>query len=277
MIEPSERQLILSRIGLVAERDLAALWAKASALSSDEFRAYMLEAFPALVDPFAAAAADAAAVWYDETPSTTNYIPEPGPLPLAEQLTTSAAWALGATGVAAIPRLEGVLSRAVFDAARDTVLHNIESEPGAKWARHASSNACAFCAMMATRGAVYSSKAAAETVVGRGKAMTAEELKVRLAGGTRIDGRTAAAGVKTRGTQELGKKYHDKCHCIAVEIRPGQKYQPPDYVQQWEEAYRDAMRKASKDAVEAQKRGEDVTNTGTSAVLANMRAALGTH
>ncbi|MBF6189433.1 VG15 protein [Nocardia farcinica] len=267
MIEPAERQLILSQIGRIAEQDLATLWARAAALPSAEFRAYMVEAFPALVEPFAAAAAEAAAAWYDDTPSTTLYVPEPGPLPVALALQESATWALGADGIEGLSRLQGTTQRAVFDAARDTVLHNIESEPGARWARHASANACAFCAMMATRGAVYTSKAAAESVVGRGKEMSLQERRIRAAGGSRIDGRMAAGGVKARGEQKLKTKYHDHCHCIAVEVRPGQSYEPPDYVREWEKAYVAASR-------EAPKSGDALDPT---AILSHMRASLGTH
>lgn len=268
-VSPSERQYILSQIGRLAEQDLASLWARASELPSDEFREFVTEAFPELADPFAALASETATAWYDETPSVSNYIAEAGPLPVAAQLQASATWALGATGTDGLSRLEGTLQRAVFDAARDTVLFNIGREPGARWARHASANACAFCAMMATRGAVYTSKAAAQGVVGRGKEMTLAERRIRAAGGTRYEGRTAAGGVEARGKLNLGKKYHDKCHCIAVEVRPGQSYEPPDYVQKWDEAYIQASRETPK-----------VGKYGAidpKAVLAHMRESLGTH
>ena len=34
-----------------------------------------------------------------------------------------------------------------------------------------------------------------------------------------------------------GKKYHDRCHCVAVEVRPGMVYEPPAYVQDWTDQY----------------------------------------
>ncbi|MGW4090048.1 VG15 protein [Nocardia sp. NPDC004750] len=268
-VSPAERQLILSQIGKLAEQDIATLWRQATALPSGEFAAFVIEAFPEVIDPFAALAADTAAVWYEDSPSTSDYVPTAGPLPVAEQLQASATWALGANGIEGLARLQGTTQRAVFDAARDTVLHNVDSESGAKWARHASANACAFCALMASRGAVYTSKAAAERVVGRGKEMSLAERRIRAAGGTRIGGHTAAGGIRERGVQKLGKKYHDHCHCIAVEVRPGQSYQPPDYVQKWDEAYIVASRETPKvgkyDAIDP------------TAVLAHMRASLGTH
>lgn len=269
-VSPAERQYILGQIGQAAAADLDTLWARAAALADIDFAAYIIEAFPALVDPYAALATEAATVWYEDSPSETDYVPRPGPLPEAEQLLSSAAWALGASGIKGRDRLQGTMQRAVYDSARLTILTNIEDEGnGARWARHASSNACAFCAMMATRGAVYASKAAAETVVGRGKEMSLADRRARAAGQTRVNNRMAAGGVRARGTQKLGDKYHDHCHCIAVEVRPGDSYEPPDYVDQWNEAYIKASR-------EAPKTGE-YGALDPKAILAHMRQDLGTH
>lgn len=269
-VSPAERQYILAQIGQAAEADLNTLWNRAAALTDIDFAAFIVEAFPELVDPYASLAAEAAAVWYDDSPSETAYIPKPGPLPESEKLVSSATWALGASGLKGRDRLQGTMQRAVYDTARLTILTNIEDEGnGARWARHASANACAFCAMMATRGAVYASKAAAENVVGRGKEMSLADRRARAAGRDRVNNHKAAGGVKMRGTQKLGEKYHDKCHCIAVEVRPGDSYQPPDYVDTWNEAYIKASR-------ETPKTGEYGALDPT-AILAHMRQELGTH
>jgi len=37
---------------------------------------------------------------------------------------------------------------------------------------------------------------------------------------------------------------HDSCHCIAVMVRPGDEYEPPPYVAQWEEQYIQARKDA---------------------------------
>lgn len=277
MTTEAERLYLLNQLTAVATKDLGALWQQLSRLSNPEFIAWLTDAFPELVEQYAVAAAELGAEWYaesapDEPYQPQSFLPEPDGLP------TSVTWALGATGEAALTRLEGVAQRHIWTANRETIIGNAEAEPGSQWVRVARSGACAFCAMVATRGAVYSSREAATQVVGRGVDMSINDRRIRAAGGNRrLSGQFAAGGRRTRGSRELGKAYHDHCHCQAKEVRPGQSYQPPAYVQQWEEAYRDASRKASKDAVEAQERGEDVTNTGTSAVLANMRAALGTH
>lgn len=41
---------------------------------------------------------------------------------------------------------------------------------------------------------------------------------------------------------ESAVRGHDNCHCMAVPIRGGDTYEPPDYVQQWQQDYRDARK-----------------------------------
>lgn len=41
-------------------------------------------------------------------------------------------------------------------------------------------------------------------------------------------------------TAEAAVRGHDNCHCIAVPVRGGDSYTPPDYVQQWQQDYQDA-------------------------------------
>ncbi|MGC5249459.1 hypothetical protein ACPXB3_21345 [Gordonia sp. DT219] len=248
---PTERKQILARLVQVAGGDLDSLWRRAESLDSNSFRSLLIEAFPRLIDPYAAAAADLSATWYDEADPAARYVAQPGPLPISEQLRSSASWALNVgSGTDALTLLSGTLQRAIFGAARDTTDLNVASEPGARWARHASANACEFCKMLATRSAVYSSEQAATQVVGRGKEMSEADRRDRAAGRTRrsgaAKGQFLAGGTKTRGNQSLGDKYHDHCHCIAVEVRPGRSYEPPSYVEKWEKEYQDARDAAAK-------------------------------
>ena len=160
-ISPSERQLILSQVNTLAVQDLNTLWRRAEQLSNTEFAQFVIDAFPSVVDPFAAIAGDLAADWYEESAPELEYVASPSGMPDESVLAKSASWALGATGEAGLDRLAGTLQRAVFNAARETILDNVRRERGAGWARHASANACAFCRMLATRGAVYSSRGSA--------------------------------------------------------------------------------------------------------------------
>ncbi|MGI5222483.1 hypothetical protein [Nocardia sp. CA-290969] len=270
-VSPAERQYILAQIGKVASDALQVLWQQAAELSTGDFAAFVIEAFPELVAPYTTLAAETALLWYAASEVVpTDFVPELGSLPSVEQLTRSAEWALGGQGTVGLDRLQGTTQRAVYDSARSTIVENSDSEPGARWARYASANACAFCAMLATRGAVYTSAEAAGGVVGRGTEMSLMDRRIRAAGGTRrTGGRFTAGGVRARGERALGEKYHDHCHCVAIEVRPGDSYTPPDYVERWDDAYITATRETP-----------GVGRYGAidrTAVLAHMRESLGSH
>lgn len=236
-----ERRQVLDELNTLAIQDVSELWRQSSGLDSAGFRALIIEAFPELVDPYAAAASELATVWYDDSAPALPYRATPAALPPVEQLASSASWALGATGDAALSRLAGTMQRAIYGASRQTIVENAQTERGATWARHASANACEFCRMLATRGDVYASESSATQVGGRGMDVSATRDPVtgkRKSGGQ-------AKGVKARGTQALGDRYHDHCHCMAVQVRPGQSYEPPSYVEAWEQQYIDAVRATS--------------------------------
>lgn len=151
------------------------------------------------------------------------------------------------------------------DYADDPVLSDLDfeydgepgSEPeGTRWARYASANACGFCRVLATRKAVYRSAADALTVTGRSTNLELSDRRMIAAGTATVDerlavrqfysrnskwGKTGEAKVRRpRGSRALGEKYHDHCHCTVVAVRPGQSYNPPAYVQQWQQDYEKA-------------------------------------
>jgi hypothetical protein len=236
---PAERQQILTDLATLGIRDLVEVWHRAS-LTDTDFAALIAAAFPEIVTGYAGVAGDLAADWYVESAPDLPYVPITSAAPNVTSLAKSTQWALGADGDIALNRMSGTLQRAVFNGARDTTLTNVEREPGSTWARHASANACEFCKMLATRGAVYSSKEAASTVGGRGKAIS-----TNFVNGKRRRG-GQAKGVRARGNQAIGGKYHDHCHCVAIEVRPGRSYQPPAYTQDWENQYLQARKNAAK-------------------------------
>lgn len=207
---------------------LIQLWSRLIGRPDEYIRDALLVEFPQLVDVFAGAAADLTVEWYDGL-GPAAYRARPAPLPSLEQLEASTRWAasaLTATGTALpVERLAGTAQRALFNASRDTVALNVELE-GTGWARYASANACEFCRMLATRGAVYGSKSAATSVVGRG----------------------GARGARTRGSQPLESTYHDHCRCMAVPVRGGDTYDPPGYVEDWAAQYTQA--RAAADGVD---------------------------
>lgn len=197
---PQERERILRELERIAHGHLDAGWRAAQ--NADDFRAYMFRFYPELAQMWYSVAADLTADWYIESAPDLPYMPEPAPLPDAERFTSSLSWAL--TNQAAQDLVKGSLTRTIYDGSRDTIATNVDRERGARWARHASANACGFCRMLATRGAVYASK----------------------------------------DTAAPDNRYHDHCHCVAIEVRPGHSYEPPAYVEQWNRDYAEAAKQA---------------------------------
>lgn len=260
-VSRADRVHVLTRLHGAGMQDVLQLWNGLSKLSNDEFRALLIEAFPEIAADHAAFAGELGAAWYEQAAPELSYNARPVVPSTQEQFEAAARWALGADGEAALQRLAGTMQRAIFGAARATVVENSRLERGATWARYASANACAFCAMMATRGAVYSTEGAA-TVVGSDRWEAH-----RRTGGRKLGSSQRRRMGRVRGSQRAGDRFHDHCRCISVEVRPGQSYEPPDYVGRWEDAYIEASRAATAD-----------TGYGagdTSEILAHMRQILG--
>lgn len=235
----------LSRLGL---SDLNSIWKLA--IEADDPLAFILDAYPELMAQYGTIVAELSAQWYDEAlpPGvTTAYAAAPALVPAAEKFRNSAAWALNSgDGSHALDKLAGTFQRGMWDMDRETQVINATEEPGSQWVRHASANACPFCKVLATRGAVYTSRRAAERVVGRGKEMSLSDRRARARGENRdARHRFRAGGVKTRGTQKLGDKFHDNCHCRAIAVRPGGSYEAPPYVEKWQQEYIDASREVA--------------------------------
>lgn len=130
-------------------------------LDQPDLLSFITNAYPQLVTPFLAASATLTTTWYGEQAPPERdsmFIPEPAELAPVEQLAASGRWAM--LQPEPVTALKGTATRAVFQTSADTVAGNAARER-VKWARHASANACGFCRLMATRGAVYKTKAAA--------------------------------------------------------------------------------------------------------------------
>ncbi|MFD4457690.1 hypothetical protein [Nocardia sp. NPDC058480] len=96
-------------------------------------------------------------------------------------------------------RVAATVERHIRQVDRETVTTTADtSGDEIGWARVLSgAENCAWCAMLASRGPVYKSDKSALTVVGR-------------------------RGGRTRGTRQLGEKYHDFCDCDCVLVRQGE-------------------------------------------------------
>lgn len=248
---PEDLRATLGDINSVMQSDLLALWRALDGQDVEFLREALQAELPAVVDPYLSAAGDVTADWYESQAPELAFTASPAPLPPEAQLQTTARWAAGTvltkTPVTPLDLLSGSMQRALFNESRRTVLDNSAVEPGARWARHASANACEFCKMVATRGGVYYSEESATRVTGVNYGGT-DYRKARKLGKTvnqvPVGGRTEYGRKSRRSIARIGDKYHDHCRCIAVPVRPGQSYDPPSYVEEWEAEYTRARKAA---------------------------------
>ncbi len=220
---------LAARSGEAADK----LLARISVLSPAEARAFITDAYPALLDPFLKASSDLTQQWYAEQPAAPRppgagvFVPQAAPMRAGDQLAISGRWALTTPNPATA--LRGNATRQVMNQSRDTVVLNAERE-GVRWVRHAKQNACGFCKMLATRAAKdlsqysYRSQGVSRKYDRDGQWTGDYTLTVIGKRG------------RLRGKRKFGSEYHDHCRCTAVPIRDG-RYEPPDYVQQWTDEY----------------------------------------
>lgn len=224
-------QTLLTDLSTLTVSQLVALFRQYQ--NTPNFPQLLKSALPQIVLPHAHAAATVTAQWYNELNPTSSFTATPTVTLPADQLDKTVNWALHAPGTATpLDRLAGSTKRMVFDASRDTVTGNAAKQR-IKYARYASANACAFCQLLAARGAVYKSE--------------------------------DSAGV--------GHKFHDHDRCVVVAVPEGQTYTPPDYVDQWSQDYKNAV-KATKAA--GQTKGKHGA-IDFKAVLAHMRSNTDAH
>lgn len=225
-MSPQERRFLLNHLNQLAASDIAALWAAADQPGVD-FAQFVIDAYPELVLPYVAVAAELAATWFEQSAPASTYTAVAAPAVPAERLASSARWALGGDGPQGLSRLTSTAQRAVYDGARDTTLVNV-AQTGSRWIRVARPGACEFCKMLATRteDAMYDAKGV----------VFDKKLGVYR---TVVIGR----GGRPRGKRKLGDRYHDDCECTAVEVRDNQHWTDvvdDDYIEQaqgWEDEY----------------------------------------
>lgn len=275
--EARRHQRTIADLTTLAIADLVREWGAWDLSDAQRVRLALNELIPQLVDAYGLPAAAVAADWYEDLRAVADaarpFDAITASIPTAERVDSLAGYAIGPLFGAtidsqgALSLAAGGLQRLVSDMDRGTIENSVALDPiGVRYARHASANACAFCAMLATRGASYVSGANASTVAGQnlgGK----DYRRMQRTGATRAEilsgslQRTIAqGGRKARATsQALGSKYHDHCHCVAVPVFPGQEYEEAPYVAKFREAYASAGTTNVEDA------------------LRSMRAELGAH
>lgn len=164
-------QAAVDDLSTLALAELIAFWRNIVDEDPAATAGLVREFVPDLVDTYNPMSAEIAASFYEETRVAAN-VTEPhtvilAPTPNADTLQNRLSWAVAplfrTQEEIAVPDQNLALSRLtsatqldVAAGARDTIDLNVSEDRGRpKFARHASANACAFCALMATRGSVY--------------------------------------------------------------------------------------------------------------------------
>ncbi len=240
-ISAAERRFVMDQLGKRSQDDMIRLWDAAGRFEDVDFFNYISDAFPDIVIPYHQLAAEfSAAVFEEDFPdlAVTAVLADP---PSDETLKKSAEWALGADGRKALDRMAGTIQRHIYDGDRDTTITNAEIL-GMRYVRVARPNACAFCRLLASRTSLsddlYRSEEAALSVVGRSVNLSLGDRRAIASGQMTRDEalfrrdqmqltyqigerRGTPRGRRTRGSQNLGDKYHDFCKCTARAIPVG--------------------------------------------------------
>jgi len=153
-------------LALVLEREVAAAW---PALDVDRLKATkpnLIALLVHLINRYGSASATMAVRFYQQQRQAAGIagrftVRPADPPPLAQvkatvDWATSDMWGTDPDVQAALTKLTGAVETLVLDQGRDTIIGATHADRKAKgWARVPEPDACYFCAMLATRGAVY--------------------------------------------------------------------------------------------------------------------------
>lgn len=198
-------------VNRIAADDLMSIWNAARRLPDLEARQYMFEALSVILETYGATAGDITADWWDSMMVDPTFLARPATAFNHEQMLAKIGWATStiiSKKADPFDRMAQLVQQAIFGAQRQTVI-TTAADHKLGYARVARPDACAFCRILASRGAVYGSKAAAEYV---GAArwtkhyVDGKERGVRLKKGR----------IRANGVQVAGSKFHDHCRCTVA-------------------------------------------------------------
>lgn len=224
--EIEEYRSAVGDLSALAVRDLSAALDSLNGQPPVTVRDSLIRLFPDLVLPYITASSELSAVWYEDLRaralSTPFYATTSGDVN-QERIGALVRFGVkplfGQSESTVLSLISGGVQRMVANAGRETIDVNAKKDVASvSWAREVnpsrakSGKSCDFCIMLAGRGDVYRSEAAAGMVIGRGvdpsKALNADGS--RKAGGQ-------GQGVKARGSRTLNAKaFHDDCNCAVV-------------------------------------------------------------
>lgn len=151
----------------LAIRDLKAWWTTVEHLSPSEIRDAARDFVPLIARTYGEVSAVAAADYYDLARSQSSgargkYSAELAPSEARARAARQVSWAVSplfsGDPAGALDRLAGVVDAASLQDGRNTLMHNSERDPARpRWARVPVGQTCAWCLMLASRGARYRS------------------------------------------------------------------------------------------------------------------------
>lgn len=191
-------QLIDDLIAVVT-RDALSLGRQVSVLSPIEARNILVNELPELVRAYGEVGGQYSADWYNqvrfEANARGNYRAAVAGVPNDDQIQATARWAVKGLFVDEVESFLRDLAygstRLVQQPTRSTIVESAFADPASgAFVRVARTDACPFCLMLASRGAVFASRASA-TTVGTGR---------------------------IRGSRQVGESYHTNCKCRAEPV-----------------------------------------------------------
>lgn len=222
--EVAEFRSAIDDLSTLATRDVKSVLDAIGDAPPVDVRNALIELLPEALGPYVAASSEITATWYEDLRSAAlggaYYATADGAVNLAQ---TSALARFGVKPLfgqsqsSVLSLLGGGVQKIVAGASRNTIDLNISRERVlVGYARIPRAGCCSFCGVLASRGAVYRNGNTAGSVVGRGvdSSIALDENGNRRKG--YIGG--VGGGVKARGIQGLGKKFHNFCRCVATPV-----------------------------------------------------------
>ena len=189
----ADYQQAMDNLRTLAIRDLVSWWKQTETLGFADAKQLIEEPFQAIIAAYGEQAAYAAADYLFRSRSLDDNLkgleyPDVADPAGFEQILGSYAWALNTSRTVTgdldrqlvLRKLAGITNRLVQQPARETV-YQATRKAGTRYARVPEPHACTFCLLLASRGAVYSQDTVLRT--------------------------------------EAGKKYHDNCKCLGIEVQ----------------------------------------------------------
>lgn len=222
--------------------ELAALLDSLDGADPVEVRNALIAALPEALEPFVTASGELAGGWYEELRREAlggSFYATTAAAVNTEQTEALIRWAVhplfDESDSTVLSLLAGGTQKMIANTSRGTIEENVLRErTRVGWARIPRPGCCAFCGMLASRGAVYSSSASAGGVVGRG---TDESASFNADGSRRRGG--LALGVRARGSQNLGDGFHGLCRCVVAPVFTGDTF-ATEVADQYTELYQQA-------------------------------------